>query len=102
MRIQAKVVNQFQAIEHENHIYEPGHIYPAEGFEADPERVTFLSKVHPEYKKIYLAEIEEINDSDEADFPKHVGKGFYELSNGEKVKGKEEATKAEEALHEQE
>ena len=29
------------------------------------------------------------------DFPKHVGGGWYELSNGEKVQGKQEAEEAE-------
>lgn len=28
-------------------------------------------------------------------FPKHVGGGWYELSNGERVQGKEEAKKLE-------
>ena len=28
-------------------------------------------------------------------FPKHVGGGWYELSNGERVQGKEEALKEE-------
>lgn len=28
-------------------------------------------------------------------FPKHVGGGWYELSNGERVQGKEEAIKKE-------
>jgi uncharacterized protein YwgA len=32
------------------------------------------------------------------DYPKHTGGGWYELSNGEKVQGKEEADKAEAAL----
>ncbi|WP_337970292.1 hypothetical protein [Virgibacillus salexigens] len=32
------------------------------------------------------------------EFPKHVGGGNYELSNGEKVKGKEKALAAEEEL----
>lgn len=31
-------------------------------------------------------------------YPKHVGGGWYELSNGEKVQGKEEAIKAQEEL----
>ena len=30
-----------------------------------------------------------------SDFPKHTGGGWYELSNGEKVQGKDEAEKAE-------
>lgn len=33
-----------------------------------------------------------------ADFPKHVGGGYYELSNGEKIRGKDAAIKAEKAL----
>jgi hypothetical protein len=30
-----------------------------------------------------------------SDFPKHTGGGWYELSNGDKVQGKEEAKEAE-------
>jgi hypothetical protein len=30
--------------------------------------------------------------------PKHVGAGYYELSNGERVKGKDNAIKAQQAL----
>lgn len=37
---------------------------------------------------------EELVSVDE-DFPKHVGGGWYELSNGERVQGKEEAIKKE-------
>lgn len=29
-----------------------------------------------------------------SDFPKHTGGGWYELSNGEKVQGKDEAKEA--------
>ncbi len=31
-------------------------------------------------------------------FPKHVGGGWYELSNGDKVQGKDEAVEAEQSL----
>ena len=31
-------------------------------------------------------------------YPKHVGGGYYELSNGEKIKGKDAAIEAEKAL----
>lgn len=92
----AKVVNRFKAKEHDNHIYQPGDVYPAEGYEADPRRIKFLSEVHPRYNKIFLSDVEEIGESDE--FPKHIGGGTFELSNGEKVKGKKEAIEAEEAL----
>src|SRR5690625_4165653 len=42
------------------------------------------------------------NDDDNqvanSEFPKHTGGGYYELSNGEKVKGKDAAIEAEKAL----
>ena len=34
-------------------------------------------------------------DEEVEQFPKHVGGGWYELSNGERVQGKEEAEKLE-------
>lgn len=38
--------------------------------------------------------LEDFND----EFPRHLGGGHYVLSNGEKIKGKDEALKAEEEL----
>ena len=96
MKITAKVVNKFQEVEHNDHIYEVGEPYPAEGYEATEERVEFLSNVHPQYKNIYLADI--VREEEVPEFPKHLGGGTYELSNGEKVKGKDEALEAEKAL----
>jgi hypothetical protein len=32
--------------------------------------------------------------SDESNLPEHLGGGYYQLSNGEKVRGKEEAIQA--------
>jgi hypothetical protein len=40
--------------------------------------------------------IEETEDTTE--YPNHIGGGVYQLSNGEKIRGKDEALKAEEAL----
>ena len=34
------------------------------------------------------------------EYPKHTGGGWYELSNGDKKRGKKEAIKAEKALNE--
>ena len=34
----------------------------------------------------------------ETEYPKHTGSGWYELSNGEKVQGREEAIKSEKEL----
>jgi uncharacterized protein YwgA len=38
-------------------------------------------------------------EKDSEEFPKHTGGGWFELSNGEKVQGKEEAEKAEADLN---
>jgi len=119
MTLRAKVVNEFCESDHDGRVYQPGETYPAEGYESNDERIYFLSDVHPKYNKIYLAEIQENESSDlpvadpvdstgnEPDaaegtkiFPHHVGGGTYELSNGEKVKGKDEALEAEAALKE--
>lgn len=119
MSLQAKVVNRFQENGHDDRIYQPGEIYPAEGYESNDDRIHYLAEIHPKYNKIYLAEVQENESSDlpvvdpvdstgnEPDatgetktYPHHVGGGTYELSNGEKVKGKEEALAAESALKE--
>ncbi|WP_054770055.1 hypothetical protein [Lysinibacillus parviboronicapiens] len=98
----AKVVNPFKELQHNGHMYNAGDTYPTEGFVAKAERVFFLTGVHPKYNKIYLAEvaIDEQEESEELvlEHPKHTGGGYYELSNGDKVKGKDEAIKAESAL----
>ncbi|MBO0419100.1 hypothetical protein JZO80_02915 [Vagococcus fluvialis] len=50
--------------------------------------------------------LDEVNDNEgdnqDVVYPHHTGGGHYELSNGEKVKGKEAAIEAEAALQEQE
>lgn len=52
-----------------------------------------------EHQDDEVSEVNETNldteEADPAEFPKHTGGGWYELSNGEKVQGKEEAEKAE-------
>lgn len=102
MGIKAKVVNVFKETEHDGHIYSVGDVYPAEGYEADSKRVEFLSQVHPKYKKIFLADVESDGGKDIGsstdEFPKHTGGGWYELSNGEKVQGKDEAIEEEAKL----
>jgi len=51
-----------------------------------------------------FAEIMSINDKlieeteDTTEYPNHIGGGVYQLSNGEKIRGKDEALKSEEAL----
>ncbi|MDQ1233344.1 hypothetical protein QE450_000842 [Paenibacillus sp. SORGH_AS306] len=45
-------------------------------------------------------ELVDVDPVDQMIFPHHVGGAYYELSNGEKVKGKEAAEEAEKALKE--
>jgi len=48
-----------------------------------------------EVKKPVREEPVSVDEEDKQDFPKHVGGGWYELSNGERVQGKDEAIEAE-------
>ena len=52
----------------------------------------------PENNREDNIETAENQNIDEDVYPKHTGGGWYELSNGEKVRGKEEAIKAEKEL----
>ncbi|MDT0163824.1 hypothetical protein [Bacillus sp. AG4(2022)] len=65
-------------------LYRKGDLYE----HSDADRVAFL------VDSGYL-EAEEVKIK----FPKHTGGGWYELSNGEKVQGKDEAAAAEGELH---
>lgn len=45
-------------------------------------------------------EPEPADDGESDEFPRPTGAGWYELSNGDKVRGEDEAAEAEAALHE--
>ena len=98
-----KVVKAFRDLKDDKHPYKVGDEYPREGFEPSEERLKELSSKDNKIGKVLIVDPEnplkeEKNDKDE--FPKHVGGGNYELSNGEKVKGKEKAHEAQKALEE--
>ena len=99
----ARVVNPFQENEHNGHVYKAGDVYPVNGFIANEERVYFLTGMHPKYKKIYLADVTiqaDINtQNNEGDYPKHAGGGWYTLSDGQRVQGKDEAAEAQNKLN---
>lgn len=73
--------------------------------EAEEEIITEENELHDEeteeteHQDDEVSEVNETNldteEADPAEFPKHTGGGWYELSNGEKVQGKEKAEKAE-------
>ncbi|UPO88332.1 hypothetical protein [Niallia sp. Man26] len=67
-------------------VFNPGDLYEHN----NAERVTFL------VEKGYLEGAKEPN----LEFPKHTGGSWYELSNGEKIQGKDEAIVAQKELYE--
>ena len=94
MSKQFKVLVAFRDLQDNDHIYQPGELY--EGVQTS-ERLEELSGTKNKIGKKLIEEIAEA----EPEFPKHVGGGQYELSNGEKVKGKDAAIEAEKALHDE-
>ncbi|WMJ78477.1 MULTISPECIES: hypothetical protein [unclassified Sedimentibacter] len=61
--------------------------------EITEERAEQIISIRPD-----LIEVIGNAEGDTPEFPKHTGGGYYELSNGEKIKGKDAVLKAEEAL----
>jgi hypothetical protein len=57
----------------------------------DPERAAYLKQEG--YLGEEIPQEEQVDDDNGDEWPKHVGGGYYELPNGEKVKGKENALK---------
>lgn len=94
-----EVIKNFIDLEDNNRLNEAGQPYPREGYEPSEERVQYIA--NKGFIKAIEGTVEDTNQNEgegDEDFPKHTGGGYYELSNGEKVKGKEEALAAEEAL----
>lgn len=66
-----KVLNTFKENEHDGFVYQEGKSYPKEGYKADPKRVEFLQKKHPEYGVAFLEtpEKEPVTPPDEPKTP---------------------------------
>lgn len=74
----------------------------------DEERVYWSDDWYPRFnlkveqkrldKLVKLGFIQEASTKEKDAFPKHTGGGWYELSNGERVQGKEEAQKKQKSL----
>ena len=56
--------------------------------------MSLLWRHHKKEKPVHIEPVC-VDEEVKQDFPKHVGGGWYELSNGERVQGKEEALKEE-------
>lgn len=91
-----KVTTNFFDTEDNKRLYEVGQTYPRAGFEASQDRIDYLLNKNNDFKNPFIKFIEDEVVAEE--YPKHTGGGFYELSNGEHVKGKSAAIKAENKL----
>lgn len=94
------VVKTFADLEDKRRLYEVGHPYPREGVEPTPERIEALTSSDNNRGEpvIKVVEDPENEDQEDQEFPTHKGGGNYELSNGEKVRGKAAAIEAEDKL----
>lgn len=54
---QYKVINRFKEKNHDDHVYEEGKPYPAEGKKLVKARADFLTKVHSDYGVAFLEEV---------------------------------------------
>lgn len=93
-----KVLVAFKDLEDNDHIYTEKKPYPREGSKPSEERINELLSSDNKRKEPLIVAVDEGGDA--VEFPKHTGGGHYELSNGEKVKGKEAAVEAEAGLKE--
>ncbi|WP_245807758.1 hypothetical protein [Halobacillus massiliensis] len=95
-----KVINAFTDAD-TRQVYQEGDNFPRRG-QVTEERVQELSSNENKLKKPLIEPFNVITNAEDAlkedEFPKHTGGGYFELSNGEKVKGKEAAVEAEKEL----
>jgi hypothetical protein len=100
-----QVIRPFRDKEDDSRNYRKGDTFPVKG-KVDQERLDELSGSdnaagYPVIKKVGTDPEPQENpkgESDESEFPKHTGGAWYELSNGEKIQGKDEAITAEAEL----
>lgn len=86
-----KVISIFSDLEDGKRVYEVGDTFPREGVEVSESRLNALSSDKNTAKKVLIEKVE-------VEYPHRTGGAYYELSNGEKVKGKEAAIEAENTL----
>ena len=89
-----ETIEYWEDLQDERHKYNANDPYPREGLEVSPERIAELASNKNKRKRPVIKLAEEVA----AKYPKHTGGGWYELSNGEKVQGKEDAEEAQAKL----
>jgi hypothetical protein len=100
-----QVIRSFRDKEDNLRTYRKGDTFPAKG-EVNQERIDELLGKGNAVGHTLIQEVgtsQEPQDEsdggiDEEEFPKHTGGAWYELSNGEKIQGKDEALEAEAEL----
>lgn len=104
-----QVIRSFRDKEDKLRNYRKGDTFPAKG-EVSQERLKelmgkdndvkspLIKRVGPDDPVEKSEELGEGSDQEEGEFPKHTGGAWYELSNGEKIQGKDEAIAAEAEL----
>lgn len=119
-----KVIRPFSDLQDNGYIYNAGDFYPREGYETTEERIQELATTNNKLGKVFIQKVGEVDGQEQegkseargkkrhevkteqetkkeevkGEFPRHLGGGYYELSNGKKVRGKEAALIAEQAL----
>lgn len=114
-----KVIKPFIDLHDNGRVYNAGDDFPRTGLEVSDKRIQQLITVNNNARQVFIRKVgvddgqkqtgtskagreegqapegeqEKVNE-----FPKHTGGGWYLLSNGEKVQGKDEAVEAEKAL----
>lgn len=97
-----QVIKKFRDLQDKEYRYKAGDTYPREGYKPSQTRIDELASNQNKQKTPLIKKVgsEDTEQAVNSNFPKHTGGGWYKLSNGEKVKGKEAAQKAESELKE--
>ncbi|MBC2149498.1 hypothetical protein [Listeria booriae] len=99
-----RVVKAFTDLLDGGRVYREGDLFPAEGAEVSEARLDELSGYQNRHREpliVLVGEKEAVNEQEgeaPAEFPKALPGGYYELSDGSKVKGKAAAEQAEKDL----
>lgn len=92
------VIKAFTDLTDKKHVYKPGDFYPREGTKLDEERAKELASDENSRNETLIVQV--VQPETVETFPKHSGGGYYELSDGSKVQGKEAAEEAQAKLDE--
>jgi len=99
-----KVIHPFRDLQDKGKTFPKGREYavgdpfPATQRKVSEERITELKGKRNKIGERLIEESVDEAPTGNADYPWHLGGGHYELSDGSKVRGKDEAEKAEQKL----